>query len=146
MMESNIAQKDIVVRRRSTLFTSNSDCASSSPITYKLNYGEQLTNEIENWNRLMNEKYNEIKKLKTTQVELDYSLLSDEQKQYLQLGPKADKILQQSNAIKNLVERYIQRKSFLAQRYDAILKEARAQLDNKAISVAEKQLLSEEIE
>ncbi|XP_055540824.1 uncharacterized protein LOC129727242 [Wyeomyia smithii] len=146
-MDNNIGvENDIVVRRRSTLFNSNSNCSSSSPSTYKLSYEKQLKNEIENWNRLMNLKYKEIKELQRTQIELDASLLSEEQKRYLELGPNAENILQQANEFRSLAERYIQRKSFLAQRYDAILKDARAMVDNKALSVGERQLLSEETE
>ncbi|XP_053693368.1 uncharacterized protein LOC128741519 [Sabethes cyaneus] len=147
-MEINTSKdNDIVVRRRSTLFTSaDTNSASSSPSTYTISYEKQLRDEIENWNRMINETYKKIKELKRTQIELDSSLLSKEQKQYLEMGPKTEKILQQSNEFRALVERYIQRKSFLAQRYDALLKDARAIVDNKALSVGERQLLSEEVD
>ncbi|XP_058819619.1 uncharacterized protein LOC131682268 [Topomyia yanbarensis] len=135
-------QQNIVIRRRSSLYSSG---PGSSPNIYKPSYEKQLSNEIENWSRLLRNKVMEINEHMNTQIQLDNSVLSTEQQQYLALGPKVDEFSKQSDEINSLLERYIQRKSFLAQRYDAILGEARAQADNKALSIAEKRLLSEQI-
>lgn len=95
---------------------------------------------------MVRSKIQEINAHKNNNIELDVSLLSAEQRRYLNAGPLVDNYVQESNAFGILVERYIKRKSFLALRYDAILSEARAKLDNKALDVVETQLLSEKLE
>ncbi|XP_065073693.1 uncharacterized protein LOC135697808 [Ochlerotatus camptorhynchus] len=140
----NIPQK-IAIRRRSSLFLSDAS-ASASPLPFKPSYEKQLKNEIDSWSRLVRSKIQEINEHKKNNIELDVSLLSDEQRRYLNAGPILDDYVQEANAFGILVERYIQRKSFLARRYELILSEARAQLDNKAVDLIETQLLSEKLE
>ncbi|XP_055641798.1 uncharacterized protein LOC129778740 isoform X2 [Toxorhynchites rutilus septentrionalis] len=146
-MEDNAnVQQNIVIRRRSSLFCSGSGSASASPSTYKPSYENQLTKEIESWSRLLRNKIHEIHEHKQTILELDSSILSAEQQAYLNTGPSVESFVQSSNEFCHLLERYIQRKSFITQRYDAILREARAQVDTKAMELVEKSLLSKEIE
>ncbi|XP_029720697.1 uncharacterized protein LOC109408038 [Aedes albopictus] len=146
MAESgNIPQK-IPVRRRSSLFQSEQGSSSASPVPCKPSYEKQLKDEIDSWNRLVRDKVHEINEFKKNTIELNVSLLSEEQHRYLSAGPTVDAIVQDSNDFTQLVERYIQRKSFLARRYDAVLKESRAQLDNAALDVVENELLSKPID
>ncbi|XP_062545577.1 uncharacterized protein LOC134212081 [Armigeres subalbatus] len=142
---SNIPQK-MPVRRRSSLFQSDQGSISASPVPYKPSYEKQLKEEIESWNRLVRDKVHEINEFKKNTIELNASLLSDEQRRYLSAGPTVEQVAQESNTFTQLVERYIQRKSFLASRYDAILQETRSQMDNTALDVVENQLLSKPID
>ncbi|EAT45182.1 AAEL003515-PB [Aedes aegypti] len=141
----NVPQK-IPVRRRSSLFQSDQGSISASPVPYKPSYEKQLKNEIESWNKLVRDKVHEINEFKKNNIELNVSLLSDEQRRYLSAGPTVDEVLKESNDFAQLLERYIQRKSFLARRYDAILKETRSQMDNVALDVVENELLSKPID
>ncbi|XP_058447145.1 uncharacterized protein LOC131427719 [Malaya genurostris] len=138
-------QQNILTRRRSSLYSGGPGSSTASPNTYKASYEKQLANEIENWSRLLRNKVHEIHDHMHKQIQLDSTLLSAEQQQYLDQGPKLIAFSKQSEEMNNLLERYIQRKSFLAQRYDAILGEARSQTDNKALGITEKRLLSDDI-
>lgn len=136
--------QNIAVRRRSTLFSS--DASVGSPLPCKPSYEKQLKDEIDSWSRLVRSKIQEINEHKKDNIELDESLLSDEQRRYLNAGPILNNYVREANDFRMLVERYIQKKSFLARRYEAILSESRSQLDNIALDAVEKKLLSEKMD
>uniref|UniRef100_A0A8D8C2G9 (northern house mosquito) hypothetical protein n=1 Tax=Culex pipiens TaxID=7175 RepID=A0A8D8C2G9_CULPI len=139
-------QQNIVIRRRSSLFRSNSSPAIHSPSNYKPSYEKQLMREIEDWNKLMRRKIHEINQHAQASIELDTSLLTEEQHAYLAAGPKVDAYVAASNDFTQLLERYVERKSFLTQRYQSILNEARSQMSTQALDLVEKNMLSQKIE
>lgn len=139
-------QQNIVIRRRSSLFRSSSSPAIHSPNNYKPSYEKQLVREIEDWSKLMRTKIHEINEHAQSSIELDDSLLTEDQRAYLAAGPKVDTYVAQSNEFAQLLERYVERKSFLTQRYQAILNEARSQMSTQALDLVEKNLLTQKIE
>lgn len=144
MGEPEDLAQNIAVRRRSSLFSSDVS-APGSPLPFKPSYEKQLKAEIDSWSRLVRSKIQEINEHKKGSIELNDSLLSDEQRRYLNAGPILDNYVRDTNDFHSLAERYIQKKAFLARRYEAILSESRAQLDNKALDTVERNLLSEKI-
>lgn len=141
---ANVPER-VPIRRRSSLFQSDQGSSCASPVLYTPSYEKQLKDEIDGWYVLVRDKVREIQEIKKNPIELDESLLSDEQRRYLAAGPKVDQVVQKSNDFSQLLERYIQRKSFLARRYDNIMKEAQAQLHIKALDLVESELLSKKI-
>ncbi|XP_055593405.1 uncharacterized protein LOC129744743 [Uranotaenia lowii] len=146
MEEFENLRGSIVVKRRSSLFRTGIGSQNSTPVSMRSSYEQQLNREIENWGKFMQAQFNKLKELKESSIVLDDSILSEEQRHYLDQGIDISKYLTESNKFRKVLEVYVQCKTDLIKQYDEVLAEARGQLNAEALDMVEDQLLSQQLE
>lgn len=97
--------------------------------TQKTEYENQLHKETVDWNHLLKDKINDIKRLETSKVVIDKSILSPEQVSYLDCAKNTEELVKCSETFLLKAKRYLERYQYIIELQENLADLAEQQLN-----------------